>query len=149
MSQFRHPEMISISIVVFATWLIGAGVALAEPQPWDQQEVGRLSAALSQTLTEISMAAKTAPMQQTAIQQRTRDGAVNSLHRVRQAADAFAKQIAGGRDRGATELFFAQVRQLFHEMRSVARDAVPSPEQEANLAAAEKLLDELARYYDY
>ena len=153
MGQIRHLEIIDISIVVsivlFAAWSLGAGAALAEPQPWDQKEAARLSEAFSQSLSKIASAAKTAPLQQTAIQQRTRDGAVNRLGSVREAADALAKQIASGRDGAATELFFAQVRQLFNQMRSVAGDAVASKEQEVNLAAAEELLDQLARYYDY
>lgn len=149
MKPIRRLELASTLALVFASWLLGSGAAFAEPQEWDQKEASRLAGEFAQSIEKISTAAKTAGLQKTAIQQRTRDGAVNRLRGVREAADALAKQLAGGRDRSATELFFAQVRQLFQQTRAVARDAVASDEQSSNLEAAEKLLDQLARYYDY
>lgn len=149
MQLIRRSKWVGTLTVVFSTWMLGAGVALAEPQEWDQKEATRLAREFAESIEKIAIAAKTAPLQKTAIQQRTRDGAVNGLGDVRKAADAYAKQLESGRDGSATELFFAQVRQLFQQTLSVARDAVASDEQRSNLEAAEKTLDQLARYYDY
>ncbi|MBW2294156.1 MAG: hypothetical protein JRG94_17865 [Deltaproteobacteria bacterium] len=149
MTRMRSPRIVGRIVVVLIALQLGAAPALAEPQEWNQKEASRLAGEFAQSIEKISTAAKTAGLQKTAIQQRTRDGAVNRLRGVREAADALAKQLAGGRDRSATELFFAQVRQLFQQTRAVARDAVAGDEQSSNLEAAEKLLDQLARYYEY
>jgi hypothetical protein len=149
MKLIRRMERVSGLVVMLAAWLLGAGLAIAEPQEWDQQEATKLAQEFVVTIEKIIAGAKTAPLQQTAIRQRTRDGAVNGLNNVRKSAEAFAKQLESGRDGSATELFFAQVRQGFEQTLSVARDAVASGEQLSNLEAAEKLLDQLARYYDY
>jgi len=142
-------EWVSGLVVVLASWLLGAGMAVAEPQEWDQQEATKLAQEFVETIDKIIAGAKTAPLQKTAIRQRTRDGAVSGLSAVRKSAEAYAKQLESGRDGSATELFFAQVREGFEQTRSVARDAVASGEQRSNLETAEKLLDQLARYYDY
>lgn len=145
----RRVQWIASLAVILASWIFGAGLALAEPQAWDQQKATKLAREFSDTIEKIITDAKTAPLQKTAIRQRTRDGALNSMGDVRTAADTFAKQLESGRDGSATELFFAQVRQMFQQTVLVARDAVAVDQQRANLDAAESLLDQLGRYYDY
>ena len=149
MKQIRSVEWVGISAGILASSLLGVGLAFAEPQQWNQKEVTRLASEFASSIEKISNTAKSAPLQKSAIQQRKRDGAVNRLGGLQESADAFAKQLAEGRDRSSTELFFPQVRELFHQTIAVARDAEAGEEQRANLEAAEKLLDQLARYYSY
>ena len=128
--------------------MLGVGPALAEPKAWDQNEVKRLAGEFAQSLAKISAAAGVAPPQETAMQQRTRDAAVGRLGSVHEAADGLAKRLANGWDRSDTQLYFEQVRELFDQARGVAGDAVAKAEQRSNLDAAEKLLGQLARYFD-
>jgi hypothetical protein len=149
MRLIRSKDWNGALAVVFASLLLAAGAAFAEPQEWNQKEASRLAAEFAQSIAKMSATAKAASPQRTAIQQRTRDGAVSRLHSVREAADALAEQLGEGRDRFATELFFAQVRELYRQTLAAARDAVAGAEQRSNIAAAENALDQLARYYDY
>ncbi|MCH7868945.1 MAG: hypothetical protein IH881_14705 [Myxococcales bacterium] len=148
MRKFRLFNLVMMAIVLLNTSMLGAVPALAETRAWDQDEVMKLADEFVISLSKISLATKTAAQQETVIRQRMRDGAVSGLGRLSEIASGYAKQLHRGRGHSATELYFEQVRELFHNIRSGARDAIPAKQQRENIAAAEKLLDQLAEYYD-
>ena len=148
MQKTRHFKIILWTTLVLSASLPGPLPAQAETRSWDQDEVTMLADQFMISLAKISLAAKKATQQETAIQQRMRDGAVSGLGRLREVASGYAKQLHSGRGQSATELYFAQVRELFNNVRRTARDAIPAKQQGENIEAAEKLLDKLAEYYD-
>ena len=146
MRTIQHLERVSATAIMLA--MMGAGPAVAEPVAWNQEDVTRLAGEFARTLAKISSAAKAAPMQETALQQRRRDAAVRTLASLREDADGFSKRLARGQGHFETELVFQQLRKFFRETRDVAGDAVAFGEQRSNLDAAGTLLEKLARYYD-
>lgn len=148
MTRFRSLNLLVAIAAIIGGFLLVAVPTLAEPEAWDQDEVTELADQFMISLARISLAAKTATQQETAIQQRMRDGAVSGLGRLREVASGYSKQLHNGRGRSATELYFGQVRELFQNIRGGARDAIPAKQQGENIAAAEKLLDQLAKYYE-
>ena len=71
------------------------------------------------------------------------------------ASDAFVKSRAAmpnnstrAGDVPRRKTLLGQVRELFHSIRGGARDAIPTSQQGENIEAAEKLLDQLADYYE-
>ncbi len=148
MRSFDLLRLILTVILLFNASLLKPSPVQAETPAWDQDEVTKLADQFMISLAKISLATKTANPQDTAIHQRMRDGAVSGLGRLREIASGYAKQLHKGRGRSATELYFGQVRELFHNIRGGARDAIPAKQQGENIAAAERLLDQLAEYYE-
>jgi hypothetical protein len=66
---------------------------------------------------------------------------------VRQAASDYLAKLEAGRDRDLTEAHFRNVKIKFNDTRTVARNAVPTPEMDGYLRKADQLLTELGRYY--
>lgn len=130
--------------------LLAAGAAsharAAEPD-WDPKQVIALAEKLVTILDESIAAAREAPPQATALQQRTRDAAVKDFQRVRQAADVFVSKLEAGWDRDMTVAYFRSVRDGFRDARQTARDAVPTEKAEENLRKANQVLSELSRHY--
>jgi hypothetical protein len=127
-------------------------VRAADPAPapaWNQKEVLRLAEELAAELDQADAASRAAPPQATALQQRTRDAAANSFHRVHDAAADFAKKLRQGRDRETTEAHFKNVRTAFENTRKIARDAVATPDVDQHLRRASELIQQLARFYPH
>jgi hypothetical protein len=135
------------AILVAALVLAHTGPARAEAPAWDQRQVTALAQQLVKVLGDIATAAREAPPQATAIQQRTRDAAISGIHRVRSAASDYLSKLRAGQDRDLTESRFRIVRDSFRDQLAVARDAVAGPKMDELLSKANGLLDELGQYY--
>jgi len=135
------------AILLAAALLAHAAPARAAAPEWNQKEVTALARKLLGVVDQIDAAAKVAPQQPTAMQQRTRDAAKNSFFQVRRATADYVAKLEAGRDRELTEAHFRGVKIAFADTRRLARDAVPTPEMEGYLRKADELLSELGRYY--
>jgi len=138
------------AILLGALVLDQAGVAssarAAEPA-WSQKEVTGLAANLSRVLGDTAAAAREAPPQATVLQQRTRDDALRSFNRVREAADDYLAKLRKGWDRDLTESYFRALKRQFRDARGLARDAVPTKTVDEKLSEAEELIEKLSRFY--
>jgi hypothetical protein len=135
------------SALVWATFALGAQLARADAPAWDPKQVTALASQLVQVVDEALAAAKQAPPQATALQQRRRDAAVSGYRRVREAAADYLAKLEAGRDRDMTEAHFRNLRNLFKSTRASAGNAEPTPEAQERLKRIDQLLRELGRYY--
>ncbi|HKA13877.1 MAG TPA: hypothetical protein VKH41_02575 [Myxococcota bacterium] len=124
-----------------------AGPAWGAAPKWDQKQVLALAERLAQALEDVEAAAREAPPQLTALQQRKRDAALAGFHRLREAAGAYVSKLQAGWDRDMTSAYFRSVRDGFRDARSSAGDAVPSEQVDEKFQAADQALDELSRFY--
>ena len=139
--------MIGIRAGAVLLAVIAASGAAAEQPRWNQQEVLGLAEQLVRVLDETAAAAREAPPQATVMQQRTRDDAANGLRRVREAASDYAAKLRKGWDRDMTEAYLRNVKKMFRDSRTLARDAVPTEKVEQKLRETDEVLGRLSRYY--
>ncbi|TMA35574.1 MAG: hypothetical protein E6J87_03345 [Deltaproteobacteria bacterium] len=124
-----------------------AAPAWSAPPKWDPKQVLALAERLAKALDEVEAAAREAPPQATALQQRKRDAALSGFHRVREAAHAYVSRLKAGWDRDMTAAYFRSVRDGVRDARASARDAVPSEQVDEKFRAADQALDELSSFY--
>src|SRR5262245_18775066 len=136
---------------IAALVLIAVAAASAAPPgdapKWDQKQVLALAEKLAGALHDANAAAREAPPQMTALQQRKRDAALASFDQVRQAADKYVDKLRAGWDRDMTAAYFRSVRDGLRDALRTAQDAVPSEEVGLKLDEADETLAELARHY--
>ena len=148
MRKIGLPTAVAMVTLCVAASLVGGAPARAATKAWNQDEAKKLASSFVLSLDKIALEAESATQQETAIQQRMRDGTVNNLRRLREIAGAYSKQLRKGRGRSATELFFGQVQELYNELRRGTRDVVPGTTQAANLVKAEEIIEQLAEFYE-
>jgi F0F1-type ATP synthase membrane subunit b/b' len=144
-----NTRALAAPIAAFA--LLAVATASAAPPDgapkWDQKQVLALAEKLAGALRNAQAAAREAPPQATALQQRTRDAALSNFEEVRQATDKYLQKLRAGWDRDMTAAYFRVVRNGLRDSVRSARDAVPSEEVGRNLDEANEAVAELGRYY--
>jgi hypothetical protein len=143
-TRTRGALLTALALIVAAN---ASGAPPAGEPKWDQKQVLALGEKLANALHDAEAAAREAPPQATALQQRKRDAAVSTFIQVRQAADAYLTKLRAGWDRDMTEAYFRNVRDGLRRALDSARDAVPSEKVGENLGKANQVLAELAHYY--
>jgi hypothetical protein len=142
----RTRGVLSAALALIAAANAFGAPPASEPK-WNQKEVLALGEKLVTALHDAEAAAREAPPQATALQQRKRDAAVSTFLEVRQAADVYVTKLRAGWDGDRTEAYFRNVRDGLRRALDSARDAVPSEKVGENLGKANQALAELARYY--
>jgi len=122
-----------------------AGVAWAGE--WDAKSAPVHASELEKPLDRALEVAETAPRQDTALQQRTRDAAVVEMRHVYEAARGLVTKLRIGAGRGETEALLSQVRSMFDHARKTAREAVPQASVVPLLEEAEERILELQKLY--
>lgn len=127
--------------------LTAAAVGANASEPWPAKRALELASELEKTLEAGLAEAVTAPQQQTALQQRTRDGALVGMKSAHAVSREFATKLRIGWDRDDTELLFSQLESAVGRARETAADAVPQAAVAPLLAKMDSLLAELGELY--
>ena len=143
-----RPRSAAAGIAALALFAAASVTAAPPAGPkWNQQDVLALAEKLAGALRDGEAASREAPLQDTAMQQRRRDGALADFRRVRESADALVAKLRSGWDRDMTSAYFRTVRNGLRDALSSARDAVPSEEVGQHLDEANAAIADLARFY--
>ena len=135
----------SVPVVLLMFACLGAGVASAEE--WNADRALELAVALEDTLAQALVAAETAPPQETAMQERTRDGAVVEMKYAHRASRELVTQLRIGGGRDATEPLLSRVRTTYRSALDTAHNAVAQATVAPLLEKAESLILSLQELY--
>ena len=135
----------SVPVVLLVLACLGAGVASAEE--WNAERALELAVELEDTLAQALEAAKTAPPQETAMQERTRDGAVVEMTYAHRASRELVTQLRIGGGRDATEPLVGRVRTTYASAIETADKAVAQAAVSPLLDKAESLILSLQKLY--
>ena len=135
----------SVPVVLLVLACLGAGVASAEE--WNAERALELAVELEDTLAQALEAAKTAPPQETAMQERTRDGAVVEMKYAHRASRELVTQLRIGAGRDATEPLLRGVRTTYESAIETAENAVAQTTVAPLLEKAESLMRSLQKRY--
>jgi len=109
--------------------------------------VTHLAVQLEASLGEGLEFASKAALQETVLQQRTRDAAVREMEKAHRVAGEYVKRLQQGATRDSSEPFFNQLRGIVNQARVTARDASPGSGMSAVLARIDVLLREVGESY--
>jgi hypothetical protein len=123
---------------------LGAGAALAEPLPWDQERAAELANTLATKVAQIKF--KIAPTQGDPT---TKTVVYEDLGTLQHRSVALASHLSGGQNREQTAPLFRHLQSIVVALQKDAQ-AMPEIRKGAGreIEAARRALDELAKYYE-
>jgi len=110
-------------------------------------EARTLAAQIVETLDALRTVSTDAPMQDTAMQQRTRDAAVVEMRHVASMASDYVERLGESEELRDTEFLFRNLRTAVDDALETAGDAEAPPASAKQLARLDALLTRLAALY--
>ncbi len=131
-----------------ASSLLAPVQARAERTAWNQEQVAAIASDLALAIEKVKSSAKGDPEQASVVQERRRQGVLVDLQRLSRLSADLAAKLKAGQGIRETAPIYDEIQTVRRQARDAGRDVLNPESTVRDVAAARRMLERLAPYYE-